>query len=151
MLYLQRFRWFFITEVFWITNSVVQSSSWEANSSSSKRFPKLYRKWKLMCSHGTATCSLQEPDKLSPCSLPTLQSHLFQNRFNISVPSIHRSSRCSLSFMFLCQNPVFVSVLLMWHKTTHIPLDWISNQYLRYTNHEAPYVIFFILVLLSPS
>jgi hypothetical protein len=49
-------------------------------------------------------CPYTEPDD----TFHALQSHLFEILFHIILPSVHRSSKCSLFFRFFYQIPASI-------------------------------------------
>ena len=61
----------------------------------------------LLHSQQPASCSYSEPNQSSPCP----QSHYLKNHFNITLPSMPRSSKWSFSLRFPHKNPVCTSAL----------------------------------------
>ena len=73
----------------------------------------------------SATCPYLEPDKSSPCRLP---SHFLKIYHNIFLPSTPGSSRFFLSLTFPHQNPVYTSPLIPATCPAHlILLDLITR------------------------
>ena len=69
-----------------------------------------------------ATCPYPEPDQ---CSRWT-PSHFLKIHFNITVPSMCRSSKWSLALMSPCQNPVCISPLV---NTCYMPCQSHSSSF----------------------
>ena len=100
-----------------LTNSVEQSSSWEANrSSANQEIPPhcMEHEGSILHSKAPATCPCPDEYQFSPCP----QSHFLKIHFNIILPSMPRSSKWSLSLRLPHQNPVHTSPL---PHTRHMP------------------------------
>ena len=93
-----------------LTNSVEQSPSWEANSSSvSPEIPSLFWTWRFITTFTTA-CHLSLSWATFIYLVHAFPSWFFKVQFSTILPSTLGSSKWSLSFRFPHQNFVCISL-----------------------------------------
>ena len=103
-----------------------------------------------------AICPSPQPDQSSPCP----PSQFLKIHFNISLPSMLRFSKCSLSILFPHQNPVHtaplphIHVCYMSHPSNSSWFDY-ANIWWGVKDHKIPHYVFFstpvTLFLLGPN